>query len=100
VYRRILARMEQVAGGAAKARPVGRRAFLPRSLRLSDEAAKVYIGRGLPVFPPRSPLPPEVPRGNIEAAAGRRALPFHYEPALDCVIDNGNHLILSGNRAA
>ncbi len=37
----------------------------------------------------------------IEATkrAGGRCRSFH-DPALDCVIDNGNHLVMSGNKAA
>jgi len=64
--------------------------------------AKVYIvGAGLSGLSAAVALAARgVPVETIEAAggAGGRCRSY-YEPALDCVIDNGNHLILSGNRA-
>jgi len=64
--------------------------------------AKVYIvGAGLSGLSAAIALAAKgVPVETIEAAggAGGRCRSY-YEPALDCVIDNGNHLILSGNWA-
>jgi len=64
--------------------------------------AKVYIvGAGLSGLSAATALAAKgVPVETIEAAgwAGGRCRSY-YEPALDCVIDNGNHLILSGNWA-
>jgi squalene-associated FAD-dependent desaturase len=64
--------------------------------------AKVYVvGAGLAGLSAAVALAAKgVPVEMIEAAgaAGGRCRSY-YEPALDCVIDNGNHLILSGNWA-
>ena len=64
--------------------------------------AKVYIvGAGLSGLSAAVALAARgVPVETIEAAggAGGRCRSY-YEPALDSVIDNGNHLILSGNGA-
>ena len=64
--------------------------------------AKVYIvGAGLAGLSAAVALAAKgVPVETIEAAgtAGGRCRSY-YEPALECVIDNGNHLILSGNWA-
>jgi squalene-associated FAD-dependent desaturase len=64
--------------------------------------AKVYIvGAGLAGLSAAVELAGKgVPVEVIEAAgtAGGRCRSY-FEPALDCVIDNGNHLILSGNSA-
>ena len=64
--------------------------------------AKVYIvGAGLSGLSAATALAAKgVPVETIEAAggAGGRCRSY-YDPALDCVIDNGNHLILSGNWA-
>ncbi len=40
-----------------------------------------------------------VPLIEATKRAGGRCRSFH-DPALDCVIDNGNHLVMSGNKAA
>jgi squalene-associated FAD-dependent desaturase len=64
--------------------------------------AKVYVvGAGLSGLSAAVALAAKgVPVETIEAtgAAGGRCRSY-YEPALDCIIDNGNHLILSGNWA-
>jgi len=64
--------------------------------------AKVYIvGAGLAGLSAAVALAAKgVPVETIEAAgtAGGRCRSY-FEPALECVIDNGNHLILSGNWA-
>ena len=64
--------------------------------------AKVYIvGAGLSGLSAAVALAPKgVPVETIEAAggAGGRCRSY-YDPALDGVIDNGNHLVLSGNWA-
>jgi squalene-associated FAD-dependent desaturase len=64
--------------------------------------AKVYIvGAGLSGLSAAVALAAKgIAVETIEAAggAGGRCRSY-YEPALDCVIDNGNHLILSGNWA-
>ena len=107
VYRRILAKMEQVGWAPprkARAHRRGRASCSSCSATGSSDEVRhrsISWARGFPVFPPRSHLPPEAfPWKSIEAAgaAGGRCRSY-YEPALDSVIDNGNHLILSGNRA-
>ena len=63
---------------------------------------KVYIvGAGLSGLSAAVALAAKGVRVEIIEAAGTAGgrCRSYYEPALDCVIDNGNHLILSGNWA-
>jgi hydroxysqualene dehydroxylase len=55
-------------------------AGLSAAIRLADERRAVVVH-------------------EATGAAGGRCRSYH-DPALDLVIDNGNHLLLSGNRAA
>ena len=62
----------------------------------------VYVvGAGLSVCPPRSALAAQRHRVEVlegTGAAGGRCRSY-YDPAVDQIIDSGNHLILSGNHS-
>ena len=70
--------------------------------RSSDAAARsTSSAPGSPALPPRSACGARRARRRARGdRARRRALPLLSRPALGMTIDNGNHLLLSGNHAA